>query len=98
MSQSPQQRTGGFGAGIGFQDLTVDATAVALTIPAGAQSALVSTDSVAVRFRVDGNDPTSTVGHKLPLDTFMEFFGEDMVNARFISNGASTSLFVTYYS
>lgn len=94
---NPIQRATSFGQAISFENLTVAGSAVALTPPANAQSALCSVDNVTVRFRLDGSNPTSTVGHQLPLDTFIEFFGEDMNAVRFISTGASTNVFVTYF-
>lgn len=98
MSQSPAQRVSAFGRGFSFENLAVSSSAVQLTVPAGAKSALCSVDNVTVRFRVDGSDPTTTVGHLLPLDTYIEFFGDDMNYVSFISTGAATNVFVTYYN
>lgn len=97
MTQNAQQRVSTFGRGQSFQNLTVTSSPVSLTVPAGAKSALCSVDNVTVRWRVDGSAPTTVVGHQLPLDTYIEFFGDDMEYVQFISTGASTNLFVTYY-
>jgi hypothetical protein len=93
----PLGRAAGFGRGFSFENLAVSGSAVGLTVPNGAVSALISVDNVEVRYRIDGSNPTTTVGHKLPLDTFMEIYRADLDYIKFISTGAATNVFVTYY-
>jgi hypothetical protein len=90
-------RAASFGHAVSFESLTVSSTAVGLTVPSNVHSAFVSTDGETVRFRMDGSNPTSTVGHKLPLDTFIEFYRDDLAHVRFIATGSDATLFVTYY-
>lgn len=90
-------RAASFGYAVSFESLTVSTTAVGLTVPANVHSALISTDGETVRFRTDGGDPTASIGHKLPLDTFIEFYRADLAHVRFIATGADATLFVTYY-
>jgi len=90
-------RAASFGRAISFEALTVSSTAVALTVPTDIHSAFCSTDGETVRFRMDGSDPTATVGHKLPLDTFIEFYRDDLKHLKFIATGADATVFVTYY-
>lgn len=90
-------RAASFGYAVSFESLTVSTTAVGLTVPANVHSALISTDGETVRFRMDGANPTASIGHKLPLDTFIEFYRGDLTTVRFIATGADATLFVTYY-
>lgn len=90
-------RAASFGYAVSFETLTVSTAAVGLTVPANVHSALISTDAQTVRFRMDGGDPTATIGHKLPLDTFLEIYRGDLTMVRFIATGSDATLFVTYY-
>jgi hypothetical protein len=50
---------------VGFQTLTVSLTPLSLTVPTGATSAYLTCETNDLRYRVDGVDPTATVGHVL---------------------------------
>jgi hypothetical protein len=50
---------------IGFQTLTVSTTPLSLTVPLGATGAYLTCETNDIRYRVDGVDPTATVGHIL---------------------------------
>jgi len=47
---------------VGYQQLTVDNTARALTIPTSANRCIITSQDATYRWRDDGTDPTSTVG------------------------------------
>lgn len=72
-------------------------TAVALTVPAGTKSVLVTVGSNPVRFRSDGTDPSTTVGHYIAANGNLEVFGDEAGAIRFISATSTTSIFATYY-
>ncbi len=71
-----------------YESLTVSSTAVsftAATIPQLADYALVTVESGAVRFRLDGTAPTATVGHELEDGDVLELNQRhELVNAKFI--------------
>lgn len=81
---------------LGYQQLTSLAAAAALTIPAGAQKAVVIAETQDVRWRDDGTNPTASVGVVLKKDTVYTF---DVLSAalRFIETAASAKLNVAYY-
>lgn len=95
--QTPQQRSSGYGRGISAESIATDAaTAVGLTPPSGCVSALVTT-GVNARWRCDGTDPTTTVGHYLAENSSFEFFGDDVDKVKFINLTGSSTIFVTYF-
>jgi len=88
-----------------YEDITVAATAVGFT--AGkltadnngiASRAICTVEDASIRFRTDGSDPTSSVGHKVTVDQTIIVTGlRDMENFRVIRAGSvSASLRVTY--
>lgn len=83
----------------GFEQVTVDDSADALTVPLNACFALITVEDATVRFRNDGTDPTSTVGHPLYQNNSMLIEGRDVLSAlKFIKTGATNAkLNVTYY-
>lgn len=50
------------GLPVGYAQVTVSTTAVGLTIPEGATSAVITVETDNIRWRDDATDPTSTVG------------------------------------
>ena len=56
----------------GYQQLTVSTTAVGLTLPTGAQRAVIHIEAQPIRYRDDGTDPTSTVGVLVKADVSFE--------------------------
>lgn len=101
MPNTPIARTVGFGRAIDDETVSLGAgSASSLNPPAGTQFALVScvTGTPGIRWRVSGNDPTSSVGHPMSEGQYFEFFGDDIKAARFISQSGSASIFVTYFS
>jgi hypothetical protein len=85
----------------GFEQLDATAlgSAVALTVPAGTERALLQAETANVRYRVDGNDPTTAVGMlviagTLPLEITT---AGGLLAAKFIGASGSPLLNVTYY-
>lgn len=74
------------------------ATAKALTVPAGAQYAIVQNNgTAAVRYRDDGANPTASVGQMLPNGQEL-FYEGDLTALRFIQAAAGAILDVAYYA
>ena len=76
-----------------FESITVSTTAVSLTAAtvAARSAALITVESAAVRFRLDGTAPTATVGHVLLPDDGLELEGGELSKAQFISRDGSTA-------
>lgn len=70
---------------------------MALDVPSGASSALVTAGAEAVRWRVDGNNPTTAVGHYLPANGSVEIYEGDIRNFRFIAVANTSDCFITFF-
>lgn len=85
---------------VSFETLTVSTTSVGLTEATfGDQTfALITVETAAVRFRLDGTAPTATVGHVLEVGDILELSSEvQMKNVRFIRrDGIDSSLSCSY--
>ncbi len=82
-----------------FEQVTVSTTAKTLGTPRQThQYATVACENVAVRYRLDGQAPTATVGTLLNAnDTLLLGNAANVDNAQFISaTGGSSTLSVTY--
>lgn len=83
---------------LGYEQLTVSTTAVALTVPAGASRALVRVAAQPIRYRDDGVAPTATVGFPQAANNEFQLVGKSLHSARFIrSGGTNASIDVLYY-
>ena len=64
-----------------------------LTVPAGANQAVVQADGgatlTAVRFTLDGTTPTNTSGFLIPAGSSITLSATDAANAKFISTSTS---------
>lgn len=80
----------------GFQQITSLASAVGLTVPAGAQYARIQSTTQAVRWRDDGTAPTASVGMHLATNTDLWYDG-NLSAIQFIQEAASAVLNVSYY-
>jgi hypothetical protein len=63
---------------IDFESLTISTAAVSITaaiIDQHHDDALVTVETAAVRFRIDGTAPTATVGHALEVGDVLELRG-----------------------
>jgi hypothetical protein len=82
---------------LGFEQITSLAAAAALTVPAGAVSALIQPDTQAVTWRDDGTAPTAAIGIVIAAGETFEYAG-DLSAIRFIEIVAGANLNVSYYA
>jgi hypothetical protein len=84
---------------MGYQQLTVSTTAVALTVPAGATRAVCQVVAQPIRYRMDGTAPTSLIGYPAVATTVIEVNGMDNIKAfRAIrSGGTDATLEILYF-
>lgn len=83
-------------APLGFESITDLSGAAGLTVPAGANLALIDAVGQNVRWRDDGTAPTTTVGMLLLKDTPFEYSG-DLSAIQFIEVTSGADLNVSYY-
>lgn len=89
----------------GFETITVSSTAIGLTstliTPANKQAALevlITCETGNVRFRMDGTDPTSSVGHLLPATSSLTVTGlNNLKRLKFIRVSVDATLQVTFF-
>jgi hypothetical protein len=81
--------------------LSVSGTAIAPTVPAGAQFALISVETEAVRYRDDGTPPTASNGVLIPVTTATEpwvyYATAGFANLEFIATSGTAILNIAYY-
>ena len=76
-----------------FESITVSGSAGGLTTAtiAGMETALITVEAAQVRFRLDGNNPTSSVGHILEVGDVLEIdSSEAMGIVSFIRTGGTS--------
>ncbi len=81
---------------LGYQQITSLSTVKTLTVPAGTSYALIQCETQAVRWRMDGTDPTASVGMRLAVGEELRLdaaFG----TIEFIEEAASAKLNVQYF-
>lgn len=83
-------------APLGYQQITNLSAASALTVPAGADAAVITAETQDVRYRDDGTAPTAAIGVPLAKGVALEYAG-DLRALRFIEQAASAVLNVAYY-
>jgi hypothetical protein len=84
---------------LGYQQLTLSGTAASLTVPAGANRALIECDGAAAansRWRDDGIAPTSTIGMELNAGVFLAYEG-NLAAFQAIAVSGSPILNISYY-
>ena len=81
---------------VGYQQITTLTTSTALTVPLGAQYALIQCQVQAVRWRDDGTAPTATVGMRLPVGAERWHDGP-LAQLRFIEEVVGAILDISYY-
>lgn len=81
---------------VGYQQIVDMSAVTALTVPAGADLALIQTVTQNVRWRDDGTAPTGTVGMRLAAGDTLVYDG-DLSAFQAIEEAASAELNVTYY-
>lgn len=84
---------------VGYQQVTVSTTAIALTVPDGANRAVAVVEAQPLRYRDDSVDPTATVGMLLPAATIFNIESrEGLLAFKAIRSGGTDSvLSVSYY-
>jgi hypothetical protein len=85
---------------LGFQTLTVSTVVLSLTVPTGATEAYLTCETNDIRYRVDGLDPTATVGHVLVKGQLLTMRSRYLLQGmRMIRVGAGDSvLSCTYFA
>lgn len=81
----------------GYQQITGLSAVKGLTIPTGAEIAVIQAESQNVRWRDDGSVPTASVGMQLAAGRDM-LFTSKLSAVRFIEEAASAKVNVSYYS
>lgn len=82
---------------LGYEQIVGLAASTALTVPGGATSAVIVTESQTVRWRDDGVAPTAAIGMPLLVQQSMTYDG-DLSAIRFIEAAATATLNIAYYS
>jgi len=91
---------------IDYATLAVAASVVALTdasptLPATAKRMYITAETDAVRWRADGEDPTTSEGHVLAVNDSISFTGANyrqlLEKIRFIKQTNTAALKITYY-
>ena len=82
---------------LGYQQITVNGTAVSLTVPTGAAAVVVRAETQNIRWRDDGVAPTASTGFLMNSTDAPYVFGGALAALQFINTGSSTSLDVSYY-
>lgn len=81
---------------LAYEQLTSMEEATDLTVPQGASRALITVSGKPVRLRVDGVDPTSTVGFPLPPGTMLMLDG-NLSKFCFIQTAPGSIVDVLYF-
>lgn len=82
---------------IGYEQINDLSSAQALTVPAGADIALIQARDQAVRWRDDGTNPTALIGMVIG-DGLDIFYTGDLDAIRFFEVSAGAELNVSYYN
>ena len=88
------------GVAVDFHTLALAASAAGLPAqPARrANRAWLTVETGAVRYRLDGEDPTAAVGHLLSIGDSLELEHRDQLQrARFIAAGSSATLRASFF-
>jgi hypothetical protein len=83
---------------MGYEKVTALSAAKGLTVPDGARYARIQAEAQAVRYKDDGNNPTSTDGLQIKVGPEFElFYDGDLAEIKFLELAASATLQVLYY-
>lgn len=83
-------------APLGYEQITDVSLATGLSVPSGADFALIQAVSQNVRWRDDGTSPTASVGMQLTAGDTLRYDG-DLSAFEAIEDAASAELNITYY-
>ena len=78
-----------------FEQL-LPATAISLNSNPGYYGVYITVTGASVRWRDDGTDPTTTVGHVIADGGYLEYHG-DIRAIRFIQTAATATMNISYY-
>jgi hypothetical protein len=81
---------------LGYQQITSLSASTGLTVPRGANFAVIVPETQTVRWRDDGVAPTSSVGMPVQANATLIYDG-DLNAIRFIQTTASAVLNICYY-
>lgn len=82
----------------GYQQITVSSTALALTVPAGTKRAVIGVEAQPIRYRLDGTNPTASVGFNVKADVTFEIVGNEAIKAlKMIRTGTDATVNVHYF-
>ena len=84
-----------YGSASSDQQLTVDGTARAVTVPATAIAAMVTNGAEPSRVR--WGTPTASVGHYLNPYSVMDLYQDDLGDVKFIRVSSTSTIDVTYF-
>lgn len=83
-------------AALGYQQITSLSAAAALTVPAGATTAVIVAEAQAVRYRDDGTDPSATVGMPVAVGVVLTYTGP-LTKIKFFEQTSGAKLNISYY-
>lgn len=81
----------------GYQQIDAASGVKTLTVPTGANKAIVQAEVANVRLRLDGTDPTASIGEILVANATRELHGDELTAAKFIAVTGSPKINVHYY-
>ncbi len=81
----------------GFEQIDASSGVKTLTVPTGANKAIVQAETANVRLRLDGTNPTSSVGEILVANATRELKDDELAAARFIAASGAPKINVHYY-
>lgn len=84
-------------AALGYQQITSLSSAQPLTVPTGANFAIIAADTAAVRWRDDGTPPTATIGMHLSNTGEPLQYSGPLSSIQFIAETGSPALNISYY-
>ncbi len=80
----------------GYRQVTGLTTATALTVPANSVSAIIQVDVADVRWRMDGVNPTATVGNLMAIGDRLKFNDAELALLKFIEVDSGAILNIQY--
>lgn len=82
---------------LGYQQITSLGTATSLTVPTGANKAVIRNETQNVRYRDDGTSPTASVGQLMLAADLPLVYSGTLSNLKFIETTGGAKLNILYY-
>ena len=82
---------------VGYLQITTPSTRTLLTIPSGAQVALIQAEPQNCRWRDDGTDPTAAIGMQIAAGNSVLYVGE-LSAFKVIQEAANAKVNVSFYA